>query len=93
MHVLDFHCPLEIGGTWIELGDLIFGDLDGVVVVPRRHEVEVIERALEKGPRREARSQGNRKRHVEHRRVQEVRDSVIGGRASLPAFLILFLCF
>ncbi len=46
--VVDFRCPLEVGGVWVEPGDLIFGDLDGVVVVPRRHEREVISRALEK---------------------------------------------
>jgi regulator of RNase E activity RraA len=46
--VADFRCPIEIGGVWIEPGDIIFGDLDGVVVIPQRHEREVIERALEK---------------------------------------------
>ena len=29
-------------------GDIIFGDLDGVVVIPRKEEREVIERAYEK---------------------------------------------
>lgn len=46
--VTNFRCPIEIGGVWVEPGDLIFGDLDGVVVVPRRVEDEVIEQALEK---------------------------------------------
>ncbi len=46
--VVDFRCPLEIGGVWIEPGDLVFGDLDGVVVVPRKHEQEVIVKALAK---------------------------------------------
>lgn len=46
--VAAFRCPIEIGGVWIEPGDLVFGDLDGVVIVPRRLEVEVISRALEK---------------------------------------------
>ena len=46
--VVDFRCPLEIGGVWIEPGDLIFGDLDGVVIVPHKHEKEVITRALDK---------------------------------------------
>ena len=48
MAVADYRCPIEIDGTWVEPGDLVFGDLDGVVIVPRRHEAEVIERALEK---------------------------------------------
>ena len=46
--VTDFRCPIEIGGVWIEPGDLIFADLDGVVVVPRKHEAEVMEKALVK---------------------------------------------
>jgi regulator of RNase E activity RraA len=46
--VVDFRCPLEIGGVQIFPGDLVFGDLDGVVVIPRKVEDEVIELALEK---------------------------------------------
>lgn len=46
--VSDFRCPIEIGNVWIEPGDLIFGDLDGVVVVPQALEKDVIGRALEK---------------------------------------------
>src|SRR5512141_1405841 len=48
MAVAEYRCPVEIEGTWIEPGDLVFADLDGVVIVPRRHEQEAIERALEK---------------------------------------------
>jgi len=46
--VADFRCPVEIGGVLVSPGDLIVADLDGVVVVPRRVEDEVIEKALEK---------------------------------------------
>lgn len=46
--VADFRCPTEINGVWIEPGDLVFGDLDGVVIVPRAVEAEVVQRALEK---------------------------------------------
>jgi len=46
--VADFRCAIEIGCVWIEPGDLVFGDLDGVVIVPRRLEREVIGKALEK---------------------------------------------
>jgi len=46
--VADFRCAIEVGGVWIEPGDLVFGDLDGVVIVPRAIETEVITRALEK---------------------------------------------
>lgn len=46
--VVDYRCPIEVGEVFVEPGDLVFGDLDGVVIVPRKHETEVITRALEK---------------------------------------------
>jgi 4-hydroxy-4-methyl-2-oxoglutarate aldolase len=46
--VVDYRCPIEVGQVRVEPGDLVFGDLDGVVIVPRRAEVDVIGRALEK---------------------------------------------
>lgn len=46
--VVDFRCSIEINGVRIQPGDLIFGDLDGVVVVPQEVEAEVMEKALEK---------------------------------------------
>lgn len=46
--VADYRCPIEVGGVHVEPGDLVFGDLDGVVVIPKRVEAEVIERALAK---------------------------------------------
>jgi len=46
--VVDFRCPVEIGGVFINPGDLVFGDLDGVVVVPQSVEREVVTRAVEK---------------------------------------------
>ncbi|TWT83594.1 4-hydroxy-4-methyl-2-oxoglutarate aldolase [Planctomycetes bacterium CA13] len=47
-YVQNYRIPIEIGNVWIEPGDLVFGDLDGVVIVPRKHETEVVEKALEK---------------------------------------------
>ena len=46
--VIDFRCPLEIAGVHIQPGDLVFGDVDGVLVVPREAETEAIKKALEK---------------------------------------------
>ena len=46
--VADFRCPVEIGGVQIEPNDLIVGDIDGVIVIPRRLEAHIIEQALEK---------------------------------------------
>jgi 4-hydroxy-4-methyl-2-oxoglutarate aldolase len=46
--VADYRCPIEIGQVTVQPGDLIFGDLDGVVVVPKKVEAEVIAHALAK---------------------------------------------
>ncbi len=46
--VLDFRCTVEIGGVLVEPGDLIFGDIDGVLVIPRAIERRMIELAVEK---------------------------------------------
>ena len=46
--VLDYRVPLEIGGVRINPGDLLLGDLDGTLVVPKAIEREVIQLALEK---------------------------------------------
>jgi regulator of RNase E activity RraA len=46
--VVDFRLPIEIEEVRIRPGDLIFGDQDGVCVVPRDAEEEILEDALEK---------------------------------------------
>lgn len=46
--VVDFRCPVEIEGVSVSPGDLIFADLDGVLVIPRDLEDLVVEQALEK---------------------------------------------
>lgn len=46
--VVDFRVPVEIDGVSITPGDLLVGDIDGVVVIPRGVEEEVLERALQK---------------------------------------------
>jgi regulator of RNase E activity RraA len=46
--VLDFRVPIEIDGVRIHPGDIIFGDRDGVIVVPREVEKETFEKAIEK---------------------------------------------
>lgn len=46
--VVDFRCPIEIGQVTIQDGDLIFGDVDGVLVIPQQIANEVLEKALEK---------------------------------------------
>jgi regulator of RNase E activity RraA len=39
---------VKIGGVRIDAGDLVFADADGIVVVPRAVETEVLEKAWEK---------------------------------------------
>lgn len=46
--VVNYRCPIEVGEVWIEPGDLVFADQDGVLIVPRALEREVIGKALEK---------------------------------------------
>ena len=46
--VADIDVPIECAGVRIEPGDLVFGDVDGVVIVPRHVEEEVLSRAFEK---------------------------------------------
>ncbi len=46
--VMDFRVPVEIEGVRVNPGDIVMGDMDGVVIVPREIEAEVIERACEK---------------------------------------------
>jgi regulator of RNase E activity RraA len=40
--------PIECAGVRVEPGDLVFGDADGVVVIPRKVEAEVLRKAFEK---------------------------------------------
>lgn len=46
--VVDYRVAVEINGVRISPGDIVFGDLDGVLVIPRHAEEEAIRRALEK---------------------------------------------
>jgi len=46
--VHDFRIPIEIGGVSVRPGDILFGDIDGVVVVPAEVETQTFRLALEK---------------------------------------------
>ncbi len=46
--VIDFRVPIEAGGVRVNPGDIVFGDYDGVVIIPQVVEAEVIEKAYEK---------------------------------------------
>jgi regulator of RNase E activity RraA len=46
--VVDFRIPVEIGAVRVRPGDILFGDIDGVLLVPAEAEKEVFAKALEK---------------------------------------------
>ncbi|CAB1242905.1 Dimethylmenaquinone methyltransferase [Ruminococcaceae bacterium BL-6] len=46
--VVDFRCPVEFGDVRVEPGDIVFGDVDGVLIIPQKLEEEAFERALKK---------------------------------------------
>jgi regulator of RNase E activity RraA len=43
-----YDVPGEIAGVRVESGDLVFGDVDGIVIVPRAVLDEVLDKALAK---------------------------------------------
>jgi len=46
--VVAFRTTVQMGKTTISPGDMVFGDLDGVVVVPRAMEHDVVRQAMER---------------------------------------------
>lgn len=46
--VADFRIPIKLGKVLVNPGDIVFGDIDGVCVIPRDIEEEIIMEALEK---------------------------------------------
>lgn len=46
--VANYRCPIEIGDVWVNPGDLVFADLDGVVIIPQELERQVVVQALAK---------------------------------------------
>ena len=46
--IIDYRVDIEIGTARIQPGDMVIGDIDGVVVVPRQAEAEIFMEALDK---------------------------------------------
>ena len=46
--VIDYRVPLEIGGVKIMPGDIVFGDIDGVCIIPQEEEEDVFVKSVEK---------------------------------------------
>ena len=47
-YVFEWRCPIEIGQVTIHNGDIVFGDVDGVLIIPQKIAYEVLEKALVK---------------------------------------------
>jgi len=48
VRVVDYGVPVEIGGRTIQPGQIVFADMNGIVLVPTEVEDEVIAKALER---------------------------------------------
>jgi 4-hydroxy-4-methyl-2-oxoglutarate aldolase len=48
LRVFAYRCAIECGGVLVEPGDIIFGNADGVVVIPQDVVVETVNEALKK---------------------------------------------
>lgn len=48
LKVVDFRVPIEIGNVHVRPGDIVFGDIDGLCVIPNSASPEVFARAIEK---------------------------------------------
>jgi regulator of RNase E activity RraA len=46
--VVDYNCPIVMNGIKISPGDIVFGDRDGVLIIPKGSEEEVIQLAYKK---------------------------------------------
>jgi regulator of RNase E activity RraA len=47
--VIDFRCPIQFAnGVLVNPGDIVFGDVDGVVIIPREQEDAIVQSALDK---------------------------------------------
>ncbi|WP_058911312.1 RraA family protein [Entomohabitans teleogrylli] len=46
--VIDFRVPIEFHGVRVNPGDIVYGDRDGLLIVPQQVEQEVIGKALDK---------------------------------------------
>jgi regulator of RNase E activity RraA len=46
--VTDFRVPIQVGHARVTPGDVIFGDLDGVCVIPKEAEQDVFAAAFDK---------------------------------------------
>ena len=46
--IVDHDCPVQCGGVLVNPGDIVFGDIDGVVVIPKKDAHKAISIALKR---------------------------------------------
>lgn len=46
--VVDYDCPVEVGGILVKPGDVIFADRDGIAVIPSQVLHETVQKAVDK---------------------------------------------
>ena len=73
--------PTECGGVLVERGDLVFGDVDGVVVIPQDIAGEVDRRGAREGQRREQDARPSRRGHAPRRCLCPLWDPLRAGGA------------
>ena len=77
--VMAIDVPVRCAGVKVATGDLIFGDADGVVVIPRARRGEGAHARVREDQGREAHARRSARRRKARRRVRKVRHPV--GRA------------
>ena len=68
--MIEFDTEIVCGGVTIRTGDIIFGDIDGVVVIPKDIAEEVVDKAAQKA----AGENNSRRELLEGRTLQQVYD-------------------
>lgn len=48
VRVVEYNIPVTIGGVLVTPGDLVFADLDGIIVIPRAVEGDVVTRVIDR---------------------------------------------
>lgn len=46
--VIDFRVPIKFGDVIVNNGDIVYGDLDGILIVPKKVENDIFQKAFEK---------------------------------------------
>ena len=72
--VMALDVPVRCAGVKVATGDLVFGDADGVVVIPRAVEEKVLDARVRQDQGREAHARRSARGREARRRVREIRD-------------------